>query len=498
MRRMDNPTLSKALRLLVHPATLAAAVLLLVNDHLLRQFWPSALTGKLGDFAWLFFIPFAVIALLALLWQGNSRGKRAAVPAIAFGGVALVFALAKSAPVAHEVTVRLASALFGFEVAWRRDPSDLVALVSLVAAALLWRRAPEPANAPSTSRSAGWVSLLAAMLLTVANSPAPDPGIYCLDARDGELLAFAGYSTYRSVDGGMSWAVLPNGQRSACPNPWDSTAGAAMTVRDPASPQRSYRFTPGQMIELSEDGEASWQTVREFRPMTEAERAARSKQRPNTMIRPVPLHGVVDRETGNAVFAMGQAGVLVHAGDTGQWREVAVGEFTPLTPGTPGSAVALLLGEQLLALGLGLLAVAVFATRTLARGKALWIFALAFGWLLWGVILFVFSPALATGYGIAFAFAGLLVLGVLLLITTIISMIGLAQAGRGAVGRALLIALAAGLLFLTPFVFWATNALPNYLLAAVLGAALGVTTIAVGSRWVNGGAGAGGQAPELT
>jgi hypothetical protein len=484
MRRMDNPTLRKALRLLVHPATLAAIVLLLVNDHLLRRVWPSAITGKLGDFAWLFFIPFALTALLALVWPANGRAKRVTPAVLAFGAVGAVFALSKTVPAVHELVVDFASWLFGFEVGWRRDPTDLIALASTLIAASLWRRTPLPAAHAVGLRSPGWVALVFAALLTVANSPAPDPGVYCLDARDGELLAFAGYSTYRSVDGGLTWAVLPAGQPSACPNPWDSAAGAAATVQDPANPQRSYRFTPGAMIELSDDGEATWQNVYEPPAMTEAERAALSKQQANVMIRPVPLHGVIDRGTGNAVFAMGQTGALVREARSGAWREVAVGQFRPLGASSAAGAVSLLLGEQLLALGLGLLGLAVFATQSIVRGKALWIFALAIGWLLWGAILFLLSPALASGYGIALSFVGLLVLGILLLITTIIAIIGLAQVGPGAVGRALLVALVAGLLFLIPFGLWAINALPSYVLAAAFGTALGAATIVVGSRWV--------------
>lgn len=484
MPGMDNPTLRKALRLLVHPATVAAIVLLLVNDHVLRRFWPSALTGKLGDFAWLFFIPFALAALLALLWPGDGLRRRKLLPALAFGSVALLFALAKTAPVAHDAVVRGASVLFGFEVGWRRDPTDLVALLAVLAAAVLWRGTPESAPRPSDRRSPGWVALVFASLLTVANSPAPDPGIYCLDARDGELLAFAGYSTYRSADGGLTWAILPNGQRSACPNPWDSAAGAAATIQDPTDGQRVYRYTPGEIIEMSEDGGATWQKVYEPAAVTEAERAEMSRQHPNSMLRPAPLHAVVDRQTGNAVFAMGQAGVFVREASAHAWREVAVGDYAPLTTNSAGAAVGLLLGEMLLALALGLLGVAVFATRTLARGKALWVFALALGWLLWAAILFVFSPALATGYGTAFAFGALLVLGVLLLITTIIAIIGLAQEGRAAVGRASLVGLIAAALFFVPFPLWAIDALPRYLVAAAFGTILAVLTLVVGSRWV--------------
>ncbi len=482
--RMDNPTLRKALRLLVHPATLAAIALLLLNDHFLRRLWPSALTGKLGDFAWLFFIPIAAAALLALLWPSGGRRRTSLIAAVAFGSVALVFALAKTVPAAHAAVVRLASALFGFEVGWRRDPTDLIALASVGLAAVLWARTPEPAKRPVALRSPGWVALILAALLTVANSPAPDPGIYCLDARDGEILAFAAYSTYRSADGGLTWAPMPNAEPAACPNPWDSLSGAVATVKDPSNPQRSYRFTPGEMIELSEDGEATWQKVYEPATPTEAEAAAMSKRHPNSMARPAPLHGAVDRQTGNAVFAMGQAGALVWVAETGEWRAVAVGQYAPPGGNPEGGIFSLLLGEMLLALALALLGLAVFATRTLARGKALWIFALALGWLIWAAILFVFSPALSAGYGAAITFVGLLALGALLLITTIISLIGLAQEGRRAVGRALLVSALAGLLFLIPFALWGIDALPRYLVAAAFGALLGVATIAVGSRWV--------------
>jgi hypothetical protein len=477
---MDNATLRKALRLLVHPATLASIAVLLINDHVLRTLWPSALTGKLGDFAWLFFIPIAGAALLALMWPGGGERRSAIIAGVAFGSVAVVFAAAKTVPGVHAEVVRLASAVFGFQVGWRRDPTDLVALASVALAALLWVRTPEPAERVP-ARSPGWVALVMAALLTVANSPAPDPGIYCLDARDGEMLAFAAYSTYRSADGGLTWAGMPNAAPAACPNPWDSLSGAMATVKDPSNSQRSYRFTPGEVIELSEDGEATWQKVYEPATLTEAEAAAMSKEHPNSMSRPAPLHGAVDRQTGNAVFAMGQSGALVRVAATGEWRAVAVGQYAPPSGSPAGGMFSLLLGELLLALALGLLGLAVFATRTLARGKALWIFALAFGWLIWAAILFAFSPALSSGYGAAITFVGLLALGALLLITTIISLIGLAQEGRAAVGRALLVSLIAGILFFIPLALWGIDALPRYLLAAAFGALLGVGTIVVGA-----------------
>ena len=484
MRGMDHSTLRKALRLLVHPAALAAIALLLLNDHLLRRLWPSPVTDKLGDFAWLFFMPFAVTAVFAACWPGRGPRRSRALPVLAFGGVAAVFALAKTLPAAHATVVRLASAAFGFEVGWRHDPSDLIALVALGLAAWLWRRTPTPAPRASNLRSAGWVALGLAALLTVANSPAPEPGIYCLEARDGELMAYAGYSAHRSVDGGLTWATLPSGPRGGCPNPWSNASGAMVTVEDPAEPQRAYRYTPGGPIEISEDGGASWQPSYEPATTTEAMRARTSREHPNMMFRPAPLDGAVDRVTGNAVFAMGQAGVLVREAGAGAWREAPVGEFKPATASGAGDALSLLLGEALLALAAALLALAVFATPILARGKALWIVALVAGWGIWTVTLFVFSPALAAGYGAAFGYIALLALAALLLVTTIVALVGFAQHGRAALGRALLISAAVALLFFVPFIFWATNALPRYLLAAAFGTALAVAAIIAGSRWV--------------
>ena len=40
-----------ALRALASPAAIASLLLLLVNDHVLKQAWPGVVTGKLSDFA---------------------------------------------------------------------------------------------------------------------------------------------------------------------------------------------------------------------------------------------------------------------------------------------------------------------------------------------------------------------------------------------------------------------------------------------------------------
>ncbi|PTL77153.1 hypothetical protein DAT35_45900 [Vitiosangium sp. GDMCC 1.1324] len=58
---------------LLHPLVLAAVLLLLVNDHVLKQRWPSWWTGKLSDVAGLAFFPL----LLQAAWESVSarRGR---------------------------------------------------------------------------------------------------------------------------------------------------------------------------------------------------------------------------------------------------------------------------------------------------------------------------------------------------------------------------------------------------------------------------------------
>ena len=480
--RMNDPTLRKALRLSVHPATLAAIGLLLVNDHLLRRIWPSALTGKLGDFAWLFFIPLLVAVLVALVLPGRGPRRAVAVGWLAFGSVAIVFAAAKTVPVVHESVIVLAEHVLGFTVGWRRDPTDLVGLVGLAAGAALWVRTPEPAGGRIELTAPGWAALIMATLLTVANAPAPDPGIYCLEARDGDVWAYAGYTSYRTTDGGLTWE-RSDAQRGGCPNPWQATSGAPVTMLDPNNDQRRYRFEPSLSIELSEDGGATWRTVHQVENMSEAVAAATQQRLTSSAeLRPTPIDGKIDRRTGNAIFAMGHAGVLVQDA-SGAWQAIAVGDYGPVTVSGAFDFFQLLVGDILLAVGLALLGFNVLASRAIVRGRTAWIIALIVAGGIWAAVAFVFPPALTYGYGSFITYAAMLVLGLILLIATAIALVKLLQEGAARVWRPLLICLAGGVLFLLPYALWAADTLPRYTLAAAFGTLLGVAAIAGGSRW---------------
>lgn len=122
---------------LVHPLPLAAVLVLAINDHWLKGagLLPQALTGKLSDFAGLFYFPLLLVALLrggAVLvgWAQPRAAGWVAWVAIAATGV--VFAGAKLS-----LTV---NALLSAHWGWmERDATDLWALCML-APAWLWLR----------------------------------------------------------------------------------------------------------------------------------------------------------------------------------------------------------------------------------------------------------------------------------------------------------------------------------------------------------------------
>ncbi|MBL9036956.1 MAG: hypothetical protein JNG84_00445, partial [Archangium sp.] len=80
-------------QLFVAPLPLFAVALLAINDHLLKGsgLVPALVTGKLSDFAGLFFFPLFLAGLVSWLWAPPARLERALVAGCA---VLTVFAFA--------------------------------------------------------------------------------------------------------------------------------------------------------------------------------------------------------------------------------------------------------------------------------------------------------------------------------------------------------------------------------------------------------------------
>ena len=142
---------------LAHPLPLASIALLLVNDHVLKRACPSWLTGKLSDFAGLFFFPILLVAIAEL--GPAARRRRSLVAAIACVATAIVFAAIKAVPACNALANRVGTFVL--------DPTDLVALVSVAAAWVFLDR-------PAPSGVARWQTGLAIVVASgasVATSP---------------------------------------------------------------------------------------------------------------------------------------------------------------------------------------------------------------------------------------------------------------------------------------------------------------------------------------
>ena len=117
---------STSLRALAHPAAVLALVVLVLNDHVLKQAWPGWVTGKLSDVAGLVVAPLLLTALLRM-----GRVPRALPVALAATGTG--FVVCKTSVVGAAMTSSVWS-LFGTPTMIRADVTDLVALPGLYVA----------------------------------------------------------------------------------------------------------------------------------------------------------------------------------------------------------------------------------------------------------------------------------------------------------------------------------------------------------------------------
>jgi hypothetical protein len=99
--RQDVPDAAGAL---LHPVTLAALALLLLNDHVLKAAWPGPVTGKLSDLAGMAFFPILLLSAWELVFalRGRWRGPTVLALATAVAVTAAGFILIKTVPMAAQ------------------------------------------------------------------------------------------------------------------------------------------------------------------------------------------------------------------------------------------------------------------------------------------------------------------------------------------------------------------------------------------------------------
>lgn len=171
-------------RLFARPLPLAALVVLLFNDHVLKGSGvaPAAFTGKASDFAGLFFFPVLLSSIALRVLDAHdahdaldcSRGLRRAsatcVTAIGAVVTAAVFAAIKTMPAANAV----ACAVFGRTAL---DPTDLVALPACALSVVYVARTKVRGPVPRDGRVLERLALVLASLGSMATSPPYHPQV---------------------------------------------------------------------------------------------------------------------------------------------------------------------------------------------------------------------------------------------------------------------------------------------------------------------------------
>jgi len=136
---MQNQNFQNSLRCLQNPVTWLSIVLLLINDHILKNVSPSWLTGKLSDFAGIFFFPFIIAAGLSVFLAKFNLTTRH-IGQLAFGVIATWFILLKTFQPVNHLAAHIASYFIGFPTKFSRDPSDLISLFMLIPAWIMWKQ----------------------------------------------------------------------------------------------------------------------------------------------------------------------------------------------------------------------------------------------------------------------------------------------------------------------------------------------------------------------
>lgn len=304
-----NAALENSLQCLRHPLTIASIVLLVLNDHVFKVIVPSALTGKLSDFAGLFFFPFLVAAILSLARFEISTGK---IGAIAIGVTGLGFFLLKTTLLINSVSAQAASIILGRPVAYVLDPTDALALMMLLPAGWLWSKSKN--SAPSRL---SWGFMVAAALASLATSPIiPPVQADKLVYRDNVLyvIDLKTHRTELSKDLGDLW----ENSYYDLPPDVDFEKNYPAQVCHPETHRLCYR-TPGNgTVEMTSDG-VSWQVVWDLDVPAGRLGVIERIQKEKVNLGPYDLL-IAQQNKQTALFvALGKVGLLKHSFPDGDW-----------------------------------------------------------------------------------------------------------------------------------------------------------------------------------
>ena len=366
---MDNTFRQRSASALMHPATLAALAVLLVNDIVFKALWPGAwIPGKLSDLAWMVFAPPLLVFLLSFV-AGKHTALQRAMFLTAYAGLPLLYAAFNTFPPVHNGILRGISFVSGGTAGAPLDATDSIVIpLALSIAAWVWRA---PVASPESLRLRwGLLAAAVASLASIATSyGVPQTGITEVGiAEDDTVLvsAFFGESyytgSYRTDDGGTTWI-------SESRFNYEST-GRAQSAQAPSG---TYTIDGPDILLRHSNGEEevaySAGYLRQGANVWVQEHATTHLGIREAATGPYGI--VYDGRSGNVIAAVGIQGVLVGTRD-GQWTRVSVAQFMPTDFSLSGKTRLLLSNyvfwAAALAIALAMTGYALLASQSRTRG----------------------------------------------------------------------------------------------------------------------------------
>ncbi len=481
---MPNRAFLRAANCLTHPLTLSAIVLLLLNDHVLRIHWPSWWTGKLGDLTWVFFAPFICALFVSWIIPKTRKNQETLVGVISIGFIGIWFALAKTIPAVHDVTMSTVEVLNGWKGSIRLDVTDLIVLPILYLTWILWQKSANTNQ--KSSRYLLPIFVLGIFSTLASDLPESDYGLFCLQNDSQKLVAWAGeggYSSYVSNNSGLIWEYDKNNSGYTSYTQYQTCLdgifkrGKSWKLSDPQNTNITYRFNRGQSIERSTDRGQTWSLEYDLSEISKDVRnvyhyGQHKQTSGDVTIYLGPLDAKFDTTSGNLIVAMGWDGVLVRSPD-GKWQWVAVGIYHLENLNQPQIIIPFLSANELwlafLLIPLGLTSV-LYSFEKVTCGSVVGI---SIAWVLWFACLIV-PPEYRSNELVAnFSLIAFVAFPLTALISIPLAYFELRRLrGRRAFFVLILTTANSALLFLLPFALWTQGTIGSYQTAMIFAVAL--------------------------
>ncbi len=491
-----------ALAWLLHPATIAATVLLIANDHLLKRAWPGPVTGKLSDVAGLVLAPPVLGLLLALpaepcLWRSPSLA-RAPGPA------------RRRLPSSRRSSVQTPPALE--PCLWRLPPLAIglvgvgftaVKVSPLVAGYASWRTRPVPGRL--AQRLAVLVLLPTAVLGIAATSAARyDDAVSIIRWQDTIVVGIGDAAVKSSrdprsylatTDGGRNFHLLVDPELAEFGKEAHTPVGPLDCVPD--DPRHCFRVVPGHLrVEETADGGTGWRVAWEV-PDEERARLAKAFPELGDVNEYLSSRALIVRAegTGFVVLVVNGRDGMARRDPDGSWRRIGFGVqsgpgYTETVEPTPIPGVNAATAPDLLpypfALASALAAWVIFLGSALAarRGTRHW--SIAIGGILAALgSLVLLGATLVAGSDSLFLSLVISYFGVLIMLASVITSLSVARGLRllspGRIVALILVALAGAAGVLVPFLTWLATGVPARPLAVTIATAAALLALAGGA-----------------